>query len=144
MRTKFNPDGTSVLQIDIESTKPTRGIYEVDEIEEFTVNEPTSPKTAPSHEAYRRESSSSTSSSEFRQVIDINSVHTVKENNDATSHPAIATTNTFIDKKFVKVEVNKTLGTATDLLKAARRIENVLDDDFDKSQRQAYVSRKLD
>lgn len=67
MRTKFNADGSSVLQIDIESTMPTRGLYEIDEIEVNTGHAATS--TASSHQTY--------SSSEFRQVVDINSVHRV-------------------------------------------------------------------
>jgi hypothetical protein len=142
MRTKFNKDGTSVLQIDIESTKPTRGIYEVDEIEEFTVNEAPS-----SNEADRRRestsSNNSSSTSEFRQVIDINSVHTVKEPSERQQQqqqqqqqiqPNI--TNTIIDKKFVKIETTKTIN-AENLLKTARRIENIVDDDmsFDKNTR---------
>ena len=35
MRTKFNQDGTSMLQVEIESLKPTRGIYELDEVDDF-------------------------------------------------------------------------------------------------------------
>ena len=124
MRTKFNKDGTSVLQIDIESTKPTRGIYEVDEIEEFTVNEPTSP-----HDS--NETNSSNGTNEFRQVIDINSVHTVKETSSGEETPQSAVTNTYVDKKFVKVEVNKKIGGD---LKTAKRIENVVDDESDKSR----------
>lgn len=65
MRTKFNRDGTSVLQIDIESTRPSRGVYEVDEIEEFTVNEKLD------------QQQDRLNGGEFRRVVDINSVHRV-------------------------------------------------------------------
>lgn len=67
MRTKFNRDGTSVLQIDIESTRPTRGVYEVDEIEEFTVNEKLDATNNGGPQA----------TTELRRVVDINSVHRV-------------------------------------------------------------------
>ncbi len=36
MRTKFNKDGTSILQVEIESLKPTQGVYELDEVDDFS------------------------------------------------------------------------------------------------------------
>ena len=124
MRTKFNKDGTSVLQIDIESTKPTRGIYEVDEIEEFTVKEPKSQSdsSSSSSSSFVRKESSTSSSSEYRQVVDINSVHKVKDETRIVHVQPVV--NAYAEKNVLKVEVNKELG-----LKSAKRIEDIIDDE---------------
>ena len=78
MRTKFNADGTSILQIDIESTMPTRGVYEIDEIEELN-NRDSAVKFSTTGSSAKTFSQTS----EFRQVVDINSVHRVnRESSD--------------------------------------------------------------
>ncbi|CAF0712705.1 unnamed protein product [Brachionus calyciflorus] len=108
MRTKFNKDGTSVLQIDIESTKPIKGVYEVDEIEELTCNEPLNQDYRLSH----------------RQVIDINSVHRINEENKTEKYDK-PIHNLYKDKNIVNIEINKELGSDLKI----RRIEDVVEDD---------------
>lgn len=129
MRTKFNKDGTSVLQIDIESTKPVKGVYEVDEIEELTCNEPIVDKPKSAH----------------RQVIDINSVHRLSEQ---TVHriDQLPINNVYREKNIVNIAINKEIGADFDI----KRIEDVVDDErsgvirinVDKNNNKEIVERK--
>lgn len=114
MRTKFNKDGTSMLQVEIESLKPTRGIYELDEIEDFNQN------------SMKEVHSRTNSSHEIRQVVDINSVHHVKE----TPNPQMIQLmqpvhNLKTEKNFNIHHVDKELGTSLD----SQRFEKIIDDD---------------
>lgn len=139
MRTKFNKDGTSVLQIDIECTKPTKGIYEVDEIEEFTINETQladqRQSLRPASYDGRREISQV--NREIRQVVDINSVHRVNDEETESQRNALlkleptTTTNIIKEKNVLKVEINKELGADLKI----RRFEDVIDDETDHHRR---------
>ncbi|RNA44605.1 microtubule-actin cross-linking factor isoforms 1 2 3 5-like [Brachionus plicatilis] len=128
VRTKFNKDGTSVLQIDIESTKPVKGVYEVDEIEEVTCTEPID----------------SAEQSTQRQVVDINSVHCVSEQQQQTQ---VAASNFVRDKNVVNIAINKEIGARVFDIE---RIEDVLDEDrpgvirinVDKNNNKKIVERK--
>jgi len=116
MRTKFNADGTSILQIDIESTMPTSGVYEVDEIvEEGSMN-----KSFNTHHH--------ASTSEFRQVVDINSVHRVTDPNQQRQVIQIVQpiNNLKQEKSVVVHQVNKEFGMDS------KRVEKVIDDLEDK------------
>ena len=111
MRTKFNKDGTSVLQIDIESTKPIKGVYEVDEIEELTCTEPVDAHAAKS--SYDRR----------RQVIDISTVNRFGEQSVHTVDQ-LPIRNVYKDKNVVNIAINREIGNEFDI----KRIEDVLDD----------------
>jgi hypothetical protein len=105
IRTKFNRDGTSVLQIDIESTKPSKGIFEIDEIEEFTLNQ---------HLEQQQE----------RQVIDINSVNRVNQRCPSPLKIEEMEVNLKHEKATSVQEFNKVLGADLTI----KRIEDVIDD----------------
>ena len=113
MRTKFNRDGTSVLQVEIESLKPTQGIYEMDEVEDFSSS---------SNSEVR-----SSSRQEFRQVIDINSVQKIKpEIDESQLMPLIEPINNIRHEKVHNVQqIDKEFGAHLD----TQRVEKVIDDD---------------
>ena len=116
MRTKFNKDGSSMLQIEIESLKPTRGIYELDEIEDFqhgSIKEINGAQTA-------------TSTHEYRQVVDINSVHRVKEDQQQRQVIQIVqpVNNVKQERSVVVHQVSRELGLSLD----SKRVEKVIDD----------------
>ena len=70
-----NSDGTSVLQIEIECARPTRGFYQVDEIEEMA---PLATSNIDDHhhlQQHHQQTANTTTT--CRQVVDINSVHRV-------------------------------------------------------------------
>ncbi len=102
MRTKFNKDGTSLLQVEIESLRPTRGIYEMDEVDDFSSGS-------------MQSSTTRSATHEYRQVVDINSVHHIKE------APSVS---------FIEPVVQSTVRTERNFqLKQADRVEKVIDDD---------------
>ena len=111
MRTKFNKDGSSVLQIDIESTKPTKGIYDVDEVEDIQ----RLPIQNQNH----------------RQRIDINSVHRVNGSDSSDSPSKIhqqiihITQPVHKEKNVLITQINKEFGSDIDL----KRVEKVVDDE---------------
>lgn len=117
MRTKFNKDGTSIIQIEIESLKPTRGVYELDEIEDFNYG----------HGSIKEINiSSKASSQEIRQVVDINSVHRIKDESSSHYHELVEPINNVKTEKTVLVnQVSKEFGGSLD----SQRIEHVIDDD---------------
>ena len=118
MRTKFNKDGTSIIQIEIESLKPTRGVYELDEIEDFTNGHGGSIKEI-------NISSKSNSTHEVRQVIDINSVHRIKDESNHVTEMVQPINHMKTEKSVLVTQVNKEFGGSLD----SQRIEHVIDDD---------------
>ncbi len=132
IRTKFNKDGTSVLQIDIESTKPTKGIFEIDEIEEFTLNQ-----KLPGH----HQSSIEIDTDSIRQVVDINSVQTVRQAVSPSQRLELLEYNFKKDREQRVYETERELGSELSI----QRIEDVLDDCCDSSEsliRKQTVERK--
>lgn len=113
MRTKFNKDGSSVLQVEIESLKPTRGIYEMDEVEDFSSSSSKEVRTS--------------SRQEFRQVVDINSVQKIKpEIDESQLQPLIQPVNNIKHEKIHNVQqIDKEFGAHLD----TQRVEKVIDDD---------------
>ena len=132
MHTKVRQDGSSVLQIDIESTQPTRGIYEVDEIEEYTLKPP---QQANHKSEYVIEHQDTTS---HRQVIDINSVHRIPSTASATATTSkidvpLVSSNHFYDKNVLVFEINKEIGANYKI----DRQEHIIEDDDNK--RKLYI-----
>jgi hypothetical protein len=116
IRTKFNKDGTSVLQIDIESTRPTKGIFEIDEIEEFTLNQKLPEQVVTTEQQ-----------SQTRQVVDINSVQTVRTRCDSESPTRRIDT---LDLNFKKEREQRVHETEREIggELSIKRIEDVVDD----------------
>jgi hypothetical protein len=131
MRTKFRQDGSSFIQIDIESTKPTSGVYEVDEFEEYVVK----PQQAQHRTEYVIDHHDAKNRQEYRQVIDINSVYripptaTTKIDVPITTTTTTTTNNVHHEKNILVFEINKEIGTDYKI----ERQENVIDD-FDNKR----------
>ena len=128
MSTKFRQDGLSVLQVDIESTQPTKGVYEVDEIEEYTIK----PEKIKNEYSIDHQDSTTTT---HRQVIDINSVYHIPP----SSQPAPSTTkidvpifntssNHVHEKNILVVDINKEIGSNFKI----ERQEHIIDDEDSK------------
>jgi hypothetical protein len=130
IRTKFNKDGTSVLQIDIESTKPTRGIFEIDEIEEFTLNQRLASQPAAQVDA-----------DSVRQVVDINSVQTVRQPVSPPRRVELLECNLKKEREQRVYEAESEIGGELSI----RRIEDVIDDcdDSESLVRKRIIERQV-